>query len=99
PETFTYKLTFRWTLIAWVGPEGASPGEAIGLGGDQVVAAIRAIYAWDAVTGTWHGYFGAAAPVPGANDLERLQYGRVYWVAIDGVPDAGWTVPLGGAGG
>jgi uncharacterized repeat protein (TIGR01451 family) len=96
-QTHTYHLGFRWTLITWVGADGASPGETVDPGDDEVAGVLAAIYTWDPEANQWRGYFGREAPVNGANDLDALRFGHVYWVAIDGATEAEWTVPLGGA--
>jgi len=96
--TYTYNLVFRWTLITWVGADGASPGEALGAEGAGASGPIQAIYTFEAASGEWRAYFGPDVPTNAANDLLTLEFGRVYWIAIDGMDQAEWTVPMGIAG-
>ena len=96
-DTNTVNLSFRWSLVAWTGPN-ASVADALGgtgaaTGGTNVSNDVTAIYAWDAPTQSWRAYFPAGANIPGANNLAQLQSGQSYWVAIKGPGGVSWTMP------
>ena len=54
---------------------------------------MTAIYAWDAPSPSWRTYFPAGENIPGANDLETLEYGSAYWIAINEPEGTSWEVP------
>jgi uncharacterized repeat protein (TIGR01451 family) len=94
-QTHTYDLHYRWSLITWVGEDGVAPGSIVVPDGEtQDSTPIAAIYSFDTESQGWRGYFPDAT-VGGANDLAALEFGQVYWVAIDGVEQANWTIPMG----
>ena len=77
-------LTPAWTAIDWPGAAGVTIAEA-GLP-DTVVA----IYRWDEVTGAWLTFFPGLGDVPGLNNLNTLETGQTYWVAVS--DPATWSV-------
>lgn len=98
PRNTTLTLAPRWSLASWPGPDGIAPGDALAgtgaaSGGTNVAAAISALYAWDATTGTWLAFFPGAASIPGANTLTRLETARPYWFAVSGAAPVTWTLP------
>jgi hypothetical protein len=92
PSTYTYALSFRWTLITWYGEDGISPADALD-GEDSILAIVTALYGWDADEQAWRGFFPDAVDIPGANDLAALRYGHAYWIAISDEDGATWTIP------
>ncbi|GMV85728.1 MAG: hypothetical protein AMXMBFR80_15830 [Dehalococcoidia bacterium] len=99
-NTHSYTLTFRWSLITWVGADAISVNDAItgtgdsgqNPGGNDISASVTAIYGWDAAAQQWLGFFPSGVNVPGANDLTALSTGDAYWVAITGPSSVTWTV-------
>lgn len=94
----TQQLYYTWSLITWHGPdnvpvEDAVHGTGAVLGGDDVSDIVTAIFAWDGAEQRWVGYFPAGSGIPGANDLETLEAGRPYLVAINATGGAEWHVP------
>lgn len=86
-------LSFRWTLITWLGEDAVNPGAALkGPGASDISDKVTAIYGWDAGSQTWLAYFPAGTGVPGANNLGQLKTGSAYWVAIAGPADVTWSV-------
>lgn len=88
PPTTTYELSFRWTLITWLGEDGVAPGEALAAPGGN---GITVLYTYDAVTRRWYAYFPEGAGIPGANNLAALRHGVAYWAAVDA--PMSWRVP------
>ena len=93
----TYSLTFRWSLITWIGADGISPSDALSgtganAGGDDIMAMVTAVYGWEQASQTWLGFFPAGLNVPGANDLTILTLGNAYWIAITAPGPVTWTV-------
>jgi hypothetical protein len=96
-DTFDYTLSFRWSLITWVGPDNIPVADALaGTGaneeGNDISAQVTAVYGWDQAAQQWLGYFPTGVDVPGANDLTALQMGDAYWIAIVGPGSVTWTV-------
>lgn len=94
-STFQYQLTFRWSLITWVGADGIGPeaalkGEGANAGGTNIFDKVTAVYGWNQSAQAWLGYFPAAAGLPGVNDLTALNTGVAYWIAV--TEDTAWTV-------
>lgn len=93
----TYSLTFRWSLITWIGADGISPSDALGgvganAGGGNITDQVTAVYGWEQASQTWLGFFPAGLDVPGANDLTTLTLGNAYWIAITAPGPVTWTV-------
>ncbi len=94
-STMSYSLSFRWTLITWAGQDGIATADALkGSGGatNDITSSVTAVYGWDAAAQAWLGYFPSAVPVPGANDLTKLNEGDAYWIAITGPGSVTWTI-------
>ncbi|MCL4232597.1 MAG: hypothetical protein KJ053_13550 [Dehalococcoidia bacterium] len=94
-STMSYSLSFRWTLITWAGADGIATADALkGSGGstNDITSSVTAVYGWDAAAQAWLGYFPSAVPVPGANDLTKLNEGDAYWIAITGPGSVTWTI-------
>jgi hypothetical protein len=96
-DTFDYTLSFRWSLITWVGPDNIPVADALaGTGaneeGNDITDQVTAVYGWDQAAQQWLGYFPTGVDVPGANDLTALQMGDAYWIAIVGPGSVTWTV-------
>ncbi|GAB4331774.1 MAG: hypothetical protein Kow0010_17310 [Dehalococcoidia bacterium] len=94
-STFQYQLTFRWSLITWVGADGISPeaalkGEGANAGGTNIFDKVTAVYGWNQSAQAWLGFFPAAASLPGVNDLSALTTGQAYWIAV--TENTAWTV-------
>lgn len=94
-STFQYQLTFRWSLITWVGADGISPedalkGQGANAGGTNIFDKVTAVYGWNQSSQAWLGFFPAATSLPGVNDLTALQTGVAYWIAV--TEDTAWTV-------
>ena len=92
-----YSLTFRWSLITWIGADGISPTDALSgtganAGGDNIMAQVTAVYGWAQASQTWLGFFPAGLDVPGANDLTTLTLDNAYWIAITAPGPVPWTV-------
>jgi hypothetical protein len=95
--TFSYTLSFRWSLITWVGPDNIPVADALaGTGanedGNDITDQVTAVYGWDEAAQEWLGYFPSGVDVPGANDLTALENGEAYWIAIVGPGSVTWTV-------
>ena len=98
-QTAVQTLSPGWTLVTWAGADGISPGDALSAsgpaaGGDNILARVTAVYAWD--QGTWSAFFPAGAGVAGANDLHALKQGQAYWIAISGTTPIQWHVAVPG---
>lgn len=96
-DTLTYDLTFRWSLITWLGQDGISPTDALkgtvgGAETNDIFDQVTAIYGWNQAAQEWLGFFPAGVGVPGANDLTRLNRGDAYWIAIKGPGNVTWTI-------
>lgn len=77
-------LTTGWNLFGWLYPT-QDIGPAIAPIADETMV----IWGFDQAMQTWHGYFPAAASVPGANDLTSFQSGLGYFINITSAED--WT--------
>ncbi|MCZ7578175.1 MAG: hypothetical protein M5U18_14390 [Dehalococcoidia bacterium] len=99
-NTHSYSLSFRWSLITWIGADAISVNDAItgtgdagkNPGGNDISASVTAIYGWDAAAQQWLGFFPSGVNVPGANDLTSLSTGDAYWIAITGPSSVTWTI-------
>jgi hypothetical protein len=99
-NTHSYSLSFRWSLITWIGADAISVNDAIkgtgdagkNPGGNDISASVTAIYGWDAAAQQWLGFFPSGVNVPGANDLTSLKTGDAYWIAITGPSSVTWTI-------
>ncbi len=99
-NTHSYTLSFRWSLITWIGADGISVDDAISgtgdsganPGGNDISDSVTAIYGWDAAAQQWLGFFPSGVNVPGANDLTSLKTGDAYWIAITGPSSVTWTI-------
>jgi hypothetical protein len=99
-NTTSYTLTFRWSLITWAGADAITVSDAIkgtgtsgkNPGGNDISSQVTAIYGWEASSQTWLGYFPTGVNVPGANDLNTLENGEAYWIAIVGPSSVTWTI-------
>ncbi|MEX0781724.1 MAG: hypothetical protein WD557_03675 [Dehalococcoidia bacterium] len=96
-DTFDYTLSFRWSLITWVGPDNIPVTDALGgtganEEGNDITAQVTAVYGWDQAAQQWLGFFPTGVDVPGANDLTALETGQAYWIAIVGPGSVTWTV-------
>ncbi len=93
-----YALSFRWSLIAWGGPDGmgidvALRGQGGAAGGvNDITSLVTAIFRWNAGAQVWLAYFPGATGVPGANDFAVFTQGGVYWIAIVGPAQVTWHV-------
>jgi len=87
---YVYELSFRWNLFTWYGID-QTPDEALATStmenGTDPESVITAIYSFDAATQSWKGYFPRMDHIPGANDLELLEKGKGYFIAIHEVFD------------
>ncbi len=90
-NTQSYTLNFRWSLITWPGKDGIAVGDALKANTD-ITSSVTAVYGWDQAAQKWLAYFPAGVPVPGANDLTKLELGDAYWVAITGPASVTWTI-------
>lgn len=102
PGTVSYTLTFRWTLLTWMGVDGRPVDAAVkGLESPDVAATndvstrVTAIYYWDGVNQRWRAWFPNASSIPGANDFSTMTKGRAYFVAINGSGSIIWVVLAG----
>ncbi|MGE0571685.1 MAG: beta strand repeat-containing protein [Dehalococcoidia bacterium] len=102
PGTISYTLTFRWTLLTWMGIDGLAVDAAVkGLESPDVAATndvsgrVTAIFFWDSTNQRWLAWFPNASNVPGANDFTTLRKGQVYFFAINGAGSTTWVV-IGG---
>ncbi|MCA9829938.1 MAG: IPT/TIG domain-containing protein [Dehalococcoidia bacterium] len=100
--TVSYTLTFRWTLLTWVGIDGISVDAAVkGLESPDVAATndvsgrVTAIFLWDSVNQKWQAWFPNASNIPGANDFSTFRQGRAYFIAINGSGSTTWVVIAG----
>ncbi len=99
-NTHSYSLSFRWSLITWIGADAISVNDAItgtgdsgkNPGGNDISDSVTAIYGWDAAAQQWLGFFPSGVNVPGANDLTSLSTGDAYWIAITGPSSVTWTI-------
>ena len=97
-ETVTYTLNFRWVLIVWAGPDGASVEAALrGQGhadATDVFNSVSVLFTWNATLEAWLGFFTQAVTdnIPSANDFTTLEQGRAYWVATKVAGGAIWIV-------
>ncbi len=94
--TTTYSLSFRWTIIVWLGQDGASAISMLqgsGSGTNNVSSIVTAIFRWDPAGQVWLAFFTAGAGVPGANDFTTLSKGQAYFIAVNTATS--WTVTLG----
>lgn len=96
--TVTYTLFFRFTLIVWTGPNGASALAALkgqespdNPATNNVSSLVGAIWRFDAATQTFKGYFPGSDGVPGANDFTTLTNGVGYFVALLNPGTVTWT--------
>lgn len=92
-----YELSFRWTLIAWLGPHGASvesalKGQLPGTGLTNIFGQVTAIYRWNPQQQKWEANF-PGTNIPGANDFTVFDYGQGYWIAISNTNGLDWVVP------
>ncbi len=95
-STMTYTLSFRWSLIAWLGQDGISVDAALRSGpGGNIVGQVTAVFRWFGASQVWQAYFPGAAGVPGANDFTVLNKGVSYWIAIIGPGSTTWVIILG----
>lgn len=85
----TLVLQGRFSLIAWVGADGMTVGNALagGPAGPQggtnnIASQVAAVWSFNSATRTWSGYFPASANIPGANDLTTLKFGGGYFVSL-----------------
>ena len=62
--------------VVWNGEDGADPSAGADGG-------VTAIWAYNAGSGSWSGYFPNAADVPGGNTLASLTNGEAYWVIVE----------------
>ncbi|MGE5594994.1 MAG: hypothetical protein ACM3S1_03035 [Hyphomicrobiales bacterium] len=95
PETETYELDFRWSLLGWLGPDGADILAALqgNLSPDGDLSDdVTAIFSWDSENQDWLGYFPGSEDVPGANDFSTFSFGQAFWIAIDDPNGLTWTV-------
>ncbi|HEX6032119.1 MAG TPA: Calx-beta domain-containing protein [Tepidiformaceae bacterium] len=98
--TNTYQLSFRWTLIAWLGKDDISISSALqgvetpdNPSTNNVFAFVTAVATWDAPAQRYLFWFPGGSNVPGANDITTFNFGSAYWVAVNsGVT---WTVIQG----
>jgi len=100
--TVSYTLTFRWTLLTWVGIDGISVDAAVeGLESPDIAATndvsgrVTAIFLWDSVNQRWQAWFPNASNIPGANDFSTFRQGRAYFIAINGSGSTTWVVIAG----
>jgi hypothetical protein len=89
--TITYTLTFRWSLIVWLGQDGVSASTALGAIANQVTS----IWRWNATAQQFEGFFPGSENVPGANDFTTLTRLTAYWISIVGPGSVTWTVTAG----
>ena len=73
-----------YTAIDWPGAGGVTIAEA------GLPDAVVAIYRWDEATGAWLTFFPGLGDVPGLNNLNTLETGQTYWVAVS--DPATWSV-------
>lgn len=96
PDVRTYTLYFRWSLFSWLSPDmsigDALRGEGQSAGGTNVLEDVTAIYTWDGPNQQWLAFFPEAIDSPGVNDIDDFEFGRSYWVAIEGPDDVAWDV-------
>ena len=97
--TFTYTLSFGFTLIGWNGIDNI--GAALALSGietpvdnpatNNVSSFVTAIWQYNTSIHAYQGYFPGSEGVPGANDFTTLRKGVGYFIAIN-VGTVNWTV-------
>lgn len=98
--TLTYTLSFRWTLIVWLGADGMTVSNAVA-GNDgnsatnDLTAQVTLVARWNAPQQRWELSFPAQGNVPGANDFTTLLKGTAYCVAIAGPNSQSWIVQQG----
>lgn len=92
----TYSLSYRWSLITWIGKDTMPVLQALrgtGVpGATDISSRVGAIYQWESTTATWKAYFTGAEGIPGAVDFNVMIKGTVYWVALVSPGGASWTV-------
>ena len=87
------ELTPPWTLVEWPGPDGIAVSDALRASGLSDTVII--VYHWDEATAAWLAFFPGLGDVPGLNNLNTLETGQTYWVAV-GEPVT-WSVVKAGA--
>jgi hypothetical protein len=55
---------------------------------NNVLPKTQVVWGYDAATQKWHAYFPDYTDVPGANDLEQVERGLGYFVALKRQSDA-----------
>jgi hypothetical protein len=95
----TYTLTYRWTLLVWVGHDGASVFDALhghetpdNPTTNDVYALVSVVFRWNGSTQGWEGYFPGYESMPGVNDFTAFSKGIAYWVALRTPGTYSWTV-------
>ena len=95
--TTTYALSFRWTIIVWLGQDGASAISMLqgssSAGTNNVSSVVTAIFQWSTSLQAWQAFFTSGAGIPGANDFTTLTKGQAYFIAVTSATS--WTVTIG----
>ena len=87
------ELTPPWTLVEWPGPDGIAVSNALRASG--LSDAVIIVYHWDEATAAWLAFFPGLGDVPGLNNLNTLETGQTYWVAVS--EPVTWSVVKRGA--
>jgi hypothetical protein len=98
--TTSYTLTFRWTLLSWLGIDGITIQAALS-GNDGIASTndisdlVTVIWRYNGVEQKWEGHFPLSANVPGVNQFNTLEFGRSYFFAISRPMNIPWVVVRG----
>jgi hypothetical protein len=93
---FSYTLYARWNLIGWLGGSNVDIIQALANNtapdGD-LSSRVVAIYAWEASSQSWKGFFPEAVGLAGVNDFDTFTQHTGYMIAISPGPSVTWTPP------
>ncbi len=67
-------LNSGWSNVLYMGPSGPIASALSWLGGQ-----VSEVIIWDPVNQHWHSYYPSS---PQSGDLQTLQFGQVYWFAL-----------------
>jgi hypothetical protein len=93
----TFRLSFRWTLVTWLGKNNIAVMDALrgvetpaDAETNDVSSVVTAVAHWDAASQTWDLFFPTGVGTPGANDFTTLVRLEPYFIAVSSAVD--WTI-------